>query len=516
MPYQQKQLINSLLNPAFYDHPVTKVELVETHISRIFLAGEFAYKLKKPLNLGFLDFSTLQARHFFCQEELRLNRRFAPQLYLAVRAIGGTPDNPELAGQPVLDYMVKMRRFPTQNQLDELLQAGHLTTELLESFAKMIATFHHRSDSVPSESDFGSASAVTDPVLENFAQLKPLLTDTPYPQQLELLEQWSKDACAILRERFTTRKNQGLVKECHGDLHLANMVWWQQPLLFDCIEFDPNLRWIDVLNEVAFLAMDLDDRGAPHLGWAFLNSYLRWTGDYQDLDLLAFYKVYRAMVRTKIISLRLNQPDLSVLDRDRGDNLVHSYLSLATSYIKRKDPIMIITHGLSGSGKTSFIAKLASHYGAISIHSDIERKRLVALAPTEDSHSAPGEGIYSSETTLATYLKLEQLAEAILTARLPVIVDATFLQNWQRERFRKLAEKLKISFTILDFQVTEQELKRRIRARRQETEQASEADEKVLDLQLASQEPLTAEEIKARLRIQPDSSAKAVAAVLMN
>lgn len=511
----QDRLVERMLEPHFYDHPVTKVELVETHISRIFLAGDFAYKLKKPVNFGFLDFSTREQRRYYCHEELRLNRRFSPQLYLAVCSVGGPPDEPRLGGEPTGDFLVKMQRFPARAQLDRVLAEGRLSHTQMEAFAQLIAGFHQQAAIAKTETGYGSPTAVIDPVLENFAQLAPILPDESAAKTFRLLENWSRNACEQLRERLQQRKDNDFIRECHGDLHLANMLWWdEQPLLFDCIEFNANLRWIDLLNDIAFLVMDLDDRRETCLGWSFLNTYLQQTGDYQELELFDFYKVYRAMVRAKVACLRLGQPGLAATEKSEDRDLVHSYLALAASYIGPRRPQLLITHGLSGSGKTGYITQLAPLIGAICIHSDSERKRLAGLAMTTDSNSPPDGGIYTATSTAATYQRLQQLAEPMLRAGVTVIVDATFLKEQQRRQMKLLADRIGIPFRILDFPLAEPELRRRIKRRRLLPDQLSEATEEILDLQLSRQEPLTAEERQIALRIDPDSPVDQIAAQL--
>ncbi len=305
------RLIQAMQQPGFYDHPVAQVELIETHISWVFLAGDFAYKVKKPVNFGFLDFSTLARRQHFCLEELRLNRRFAPRLYLDVKAIGGDPASPRMNATPVLDYAVKMKRFEQQDQLDRVLTRGRLDDRQLACFSTMIAKVHQIAAVSEAEQPYGTPQSIIEPVLENFNQVRSLLAAAEC-RHLGQLEEWSRRTHGELYELLRQRKRDGFVRECHGDLHLANMAWVDgEPILFDCIEFNENLRWIDVINDIAFLFMDLADRGQKKLGWSFLNHYLQKTGDYQGLQLLRFYAVYRAMVRAKVNCLRLAQPGLS-------------------------------------------------------------------------------------------------------------------------------------------------------------------------------------------------------------
>lgn len=500
-----KRLLEAMQQPCFYDHPVERVERIETHISWVFLAGDFAYKVKKPVNLGFLDFSTLAKRHHFCLEELRLNRRFAPQLYLGVNQIGGASACPEMYGQPALDYAVKMKRFAQQDQLDRVLAAGRLGPRHLDRFANMIAGIHQTAAVAGPEQPYGRPQAVIDPVLENFTQISSL-SSVSERRQLTELEQWSSRLCHDLHGLLQQRKAEGFVRECHGDLHLANMAWIDgEPILFDCIEFNDNLRWIDVVNDVAFLVMDLDDRGEAKLGWHFLNRYLQESGDYQGLQLLRFYKLYRAMVRIKVLCMRLGQPGLS--DRERKQDLehYHSYLALASSYTASPPGRLIITHGLSGSGKSTFVRKLVACCGAIHLQSDRERKRMHDLSATGSSHSPPGGGIYDTEANHATYQRLQMLAKGTLTAGYSAIVDATFLKKPQRDRLRCLAAELSVPLIILDFPLNEAELRRRIQQRTTKGADVSEADTNVLDYQLAEQQPLAGDELALVMTVRPET-----------
>lgn len=496
--------LKRLLNPAFYDHPVDRVELVETHISWIFLAGEFAYKLKKPVDFGFLDFSTLKKRQYYCLEELRLNRQFSPQLYLQVVSIGGDPPNPELNGLPVLDYAVKMKRFPQESQLDRMLEAGRLKPFHLEQFAVYIARAHRQLASAEATSSYGLPHTVMTPVLQNFEQIRSLITGRDMCHQLGQLERWSRTSYDRLTTLLGERNKNGFIRECHGDVHLGNMAWFDnEPMLFDCLEFNPNLRWIDTLNDIAFLIMDLDDRGEGALAWTFLNCYLRETGDYSGVPLLNFYKVYRALVRVKVACLRLSQPGLSKGERGLQKELLSSYLNLASSYTDDSQPLLIITHGFSGSGKTSFVTQLAPLCGAISLHSDLERKRIHNLTASERSQSPVAGGMYSARSREAVYSRLFDLAAILLEAGINVILDATFLKASSRSEACRLAREHQISLLILDFSLAEDELRRRLRFRANRPDTISEATEDVLNDQLIHHDPLNRSELKSVVNVHP-------------
>lgn len=504
--------IQRLRDPGFYDHPVTAVECLETHISRIFLAGDFAYKVKKPVNFGFLDFSTLGKRHFFCTEEVRLNQRFSSGFYLSVVSLGSARA-PHLHGLPAAEFAVKMRRFPQQSQLDRMLEAGRLKSFQLECFADRIAAIHMNAAIAPPESSFGSPELVLAPVRESLARIKTLLSDTDQLERIAELENWCLTTFKRLQNKFQQRKLSGAIRECHGDLHLANMAWVdEQPLLFDCIEFSENLRWIDSINDIAFLAMDLDDRNQPLLGWAFLNRYLSINGDYQGLKLLNFYKVYRALVRAKVTCLRLTQSGPDDAERSAAEELLQSYLDLAQSYTRPPKPLLIITHGLSGSGKTTLVSQLAPLCHAISLHSDLERKRLHHLSPTQTSQSPLDGGIYTAAAGQATYDRLAQLAEGLLESGIPTCVDATFINQEQRQWMKTLAENYGAQFLILDFPLDEQLLRSRIQRRMKQPDQVSEATTEVLDRQLSSRDPLTETERQLTLTVTPATRAGDLAA----
>lgn len=487
---RHRKLVKHMLKPAFFGPSEPGAELIETHISWIFLSGDSAYKMKKPVDFGFLDFSSHAKRRFFCTEELRLNRRFAPELYLDVIAVGGSIDQPVLNQEPALAYLVKMRRFPQEDQLDRMLAAGKLRAPVLTAFAEKIAAVHLQAESAERHSRFGTVKSVIEPVRQNFAQIRSALPESISVQTISKIEAWSETTFSALQPVLLARREAGFIRECHGDMHLANMAWFQgKPLLFDCIEFNEKLRWIDTLNDIAFLVMDLDDRGQNRIAWSFLNAYLRHSGDYAGLKLLRFYQVYRAMVRVKVLCLRLRQTDLSTRERCADLERLGSYLTLAGRYTHTQPQQLIITHGLSGAGKTTFVNTLAAHIGAICIHSDLERKRLHQGTPPAEK--AIQKGIYSPRASEKTYDRLKDLTRHILDAGFRVIVDATFIHQKNRRQMRTLAAIWPCPLVILDFQLSEDLLRRRIKQRVKQGDSLSDADEKVLDFQLASAQPLS-------------------------
>ena len=507
-PPQDNPLIKALQNTALYDHPVERFELIETHISWVLLTGPYAYKIKKPVDLGFLDFSSLEKRRFYCHEELRLNRRLAPQLYLAVLAITGSLSMPVLSGPGhALEYAVKMVQFDQDQQWDRLLARKALTIEEIGRLARIIATFHQSADCAPADSDFGAADAVWQPVTKNFSQLQPLLLQESDRRLLDPLQQWFKDMRRQLRPLFAGRKSNDHIRECHGDLHLANIARYRdQPVVFDCLEFNERLRWIDAISDAAFLVMDLDSHGQTALATRFLNNYLHYSGDYEALPLLPFYLAYRAMVRAKVAAIRRQQQDRNSTAGRQAMAECRHYLNLAVQYTQDKTPALIITHGLSGSGKTSIAQLLYEKTGAIRIRSDVERKRLYGL-PLEGAYEKmDAAGLYSAEMSDATYGRLSDLTRCAISGGFTVIVDAAFLQRSRRVHFHALAASLKVPFIILHCQAPEALLRQWIRQRSRSGQDASDANIAVLEQQLNQQEPLTAAEQQHMICVETATS----------
>jgi aminoglycoside phosphotransferase family enzyme/predicted kinase len=489
-------LMHALQDPAVYDHAVGRFTLLQTHISYILLTGPYAYKIKKPVNLGFLDFSSLDRRRFYCEEEVRLNRRLSPELYLGVVPITGTPNAPRLGGAgPVIEYAVKMVQFDPRQQLDRVLDRGELTIAHLEQLADDVASFHAAAAVAGPETAFGDPAHVRHPIEENFDQIAPCLTDPSLLTRGKALENWSQTTLADHNETFAQRKRDGWVRECHGDMHLANMALHDgKVMLFDCLEFNANLRWIDVMSEAAFLVMDLDYRGRSDLARRFRNRYLERNGDYAGLALLRHYLVYRAMVRAKVACIRSAQQDIEPDQRRAATAEFAQHLALAEDYTRPTTPRLVITHGLSGSGKTTITDGLIGVWDAVRVRSDIERKRLHGLAASQSSGSGIATGLYTASASDVTYARLEQTAAQIIGAGYSAIVDATFLSRARRARFAALARELDVPFVIVHCDAPVADLRRRIQERAVRGRDASEAGLAVLEHQLASQEPLSPDE----------------------
>lgn len=513
-------LVRALLQPGVLPDSADGVELIETHISWVLLAGEHAWKLKKPLDLGFLDFSTVERRREACEAELRLNRRTAPMLYEAVvpvwrSAQGVRVGEPEAAGELAaeetpLDYLVRMRRFEQSALFAALLEAGRLEPVLFDRLARHVADFHAAAAVAQPGQGFGDAAAVHAPVRQNFAQLRDLLSparlDAPaLLAELVRVEPWAEAQFAALAPVFDARLAEGRVRECHGDLHLGNLIVLDgEPRLFDGIEFSAALRWTDVVADIAFLVMDLQARGRPALGWRFLNAWLERSGDYAGLRVLPWYLSYRAMVRAKIAAIRAAQ----VAGEARVESLAECarYLALAAAPMRTPAPALLIASGVSGAGKTSQSFPLLERCGVIRVRADVERKRLFGLDAEAASGSALGAGLYTFEASARTYARLAELARAVVEAGYPVLVDATFLKCAQRRAFAELATALGVPFAILAFDAPPEVLQARVRSRLAAGGDASEADEAVLATQLRTREAFETEELARVLPIDTGSA----------
>ncbi|MDP2323825.1 MAG: AAA family ATPase [Gammaproteobacteria bacterium] len=499
-PAPSSPLIASLLKPDAYDHPVGTVELIETHISWVILTGNYAYKIKKPVDLGFVDFSTLAKRRHFCAEEVRLNRRLAPEFYLGVVPLTGSPDAPRVGGDGgAIEYAVKMRQFSPSAQLDRMLGRGELEGHHLDAFARLIADFHQRIPIAGVSLKHGEPEQVIAPAMENFPDLRQCLPDPVSAKCIAELERWTITTFARLRENFQRRKRDGFVCECHGDLHLRNLAWVNDgPLAFDCLEFNPDLRWIDVMNEAAFLVMDLEARHQSQLAARFLNLYLERTGDYAGLAVLPFYRVYRALVRAKVDGIRAQQPGTDEREKDLAEREARRYLALARHYTQPGRPRLILTRGVSASGKTTLSGTLVESLGAIRLRSDVERKRLSGLPAEADARAGVGQGIYDAAGSRRTYARLLDMASQVLDAGFPVVVDAAFLEASQRAPFRALAAARGIACTIVEAVAPPALLRERIANR---ARGASDAELAVLEHQLDTWQPLTLDEGAQAVRV---------------
>lgn len=486
-------LIKALQNPALYPHETAGFQVIETHISVVILTGPYAYKLKKPVNFGFLDFTSLDARKHFCHEEVRLNQRLTSGLYLDVLPITGSPEAPQLGGDgEPFEYVIRMRQFPQEQLLDQMLQRGELGSAEIDALTRQIARFHLDAPVVAQGHHLAQPDAIMAPVRQNFEQIRPLLSEAADLQQLDALEAWAEDCFQRLLPLLEQRCQNGSIRECHGDIHLGNAtVLDGEVVLFDCIEFNEPFRLIDIACDAFFLAMDLEDRGQHALARRFTNNWLEQTGDYGCLPLINFYKAYRAMVRAKVNLFRIAQENDPAVQAEVLRQY-RSYTHLAESYSAIPTRFLAITHGVSASGKSTVAMKLVEELAALRLRSDVERKRLfgkqtVAGNPVDTV-------LYSPELTQQTYDHLHQQATAALQAGYPVAIDATYLKQEQRQQAAEVAHACGVPLLILDCQAPDEVLAKWLAERQADGTDPSDATLEVIAAQRATRQPLTAEE----------------------
>lgn len=499
----QSTLIAALTRPEAYPHPVSSIEIFETHISWVITTGTSAYKIKKAVKLDFLDFSTLERRRHYCEEELRLNRRWAPELYLDVLPICGSYEHPSVGGDgSVIEYALQMAQFPQSAQLDNQLNAGRLKEKDLFALAETIAGYHADAKIIEFANDNESVRKVRAPMLDNFAPLKQAID----MDLLYRVQQWTANRLRDLKPTLIQRRKDGFVRECHGDLHLGNLVRLPSGIVpFDCVEFSAELRNIDVISDIAFLVMDLVAQARQDLAYAFLNRYLECTGDYSGMDVFGLYFVYHSMIRAKVAAIRSTERATPEDRQQDIEDLKHN-LAVAARWIEAPEPRLIAMHGYSGSGKTWLSSQLMSQLPAIRIRSDIERKRLLGLEETGGSDSEPGSGIYTETARAGIYERLIETAEGLLEAGFNVIVDASFLRRTDRQLLVGLAERQSVALNFVDTSADRDELLHRLEERGISGKDASEADIKVLNFQYENSDPLNDAEREQTVFVRTDAT----------
>lgn len=473
-------IIAALRNPAAYPHPVTVVDHLETHISHVFLAGDYAYKLKKPVNFGFLDFTTPDKRRAACFEEVRLNRRLAPAIYLGVVSVCQGPSGFRIAsgncagGETPAEVAVQMRRMPQEGLLDRLAQEGKLKIAHLIDVAHQIAGFHARAARGPDIERYGMLDRIRAPAIQNFEQTAPYIGRAVPAEQHRSLRAATESFLARHADRFAARMHQQRIVDGHGDLHLRNMCLMDgRVVIFDCIEFNPALRAGDVMNDIAFLTMDLDHRNLPAHANRFLNEYLERTDDYAGLPLLDYYQAYRACVRAKVSCFEIEQDAAMAREAER-------YFALAARYFEPRRAGVLITCGVSGSGKTTAARAAATLLNGVMVRSDAVRKHLAGLPLL----TRGDQTLYTATMTERTYATLRQHAREIVASGRWAILDAVHGHRTERAVAAALARELNVPFGILHCQAPRAELLRRLAQRNAEGRDVSDADTAVLDRQL--------------------------------
>jgi len=470
------------MQPDFYPHKTKDIALIQTHISWLILAGDYAYKVKKPVNFGFLDFTDLEKRRYFCQQELQLNRRFSPELYLKVLPVRQENGSFQLGGQGnIVEYTLKLVRFPQENLLSRCLETDHIQPQWMDELAGTIAEFHTRTikQEPGSIRKFGGVASIRARIESNLDVADRLLAERDNADVISGIRLFCNAMIDQFGAAIEQRRRDGFVRDCHGDMHLGNIVLVDgKPRLFDCIEFNDEFRVIDVMNDVAFLVMDCDAKRRPDLGFRFLSRYLELTADYPGLYLLPLYLTYRACVRGKVACLLADDPGLDSSEKATKRREAAASFSLARQYTEQSTPALFIIGGLSGSGKSHLALQALSHIPAIIIRSDATRKRLATLYPDEP--------LYGRNMDAHCYKEIYRAAEITLRAGFTVILDATFLRQSERDEVRMIAKRRESALHIYWLDMDAKLLRKRIRNRLQAGTDISDADLDVLQAQLDS------------------------------
>lgn len=489
MPPSFPQLLTALQQSATYTHPADEIVHLETHISDVFLAGDFAYKLKKPVDFGFLDFTTLEKRRAACADELRLNARLAPDIYLGVVPVCQSKSDYRVRpdgcspGETEVEVLVRMRRFPQEEVLDHLAMTGQLAPDSMTDIARQLARFHASAGRSAEIDRFGSIDSVRAPVIQNFVQTRPYIGRTVSATLHARLHARAEEFLRTHAGLFAERVRAGRIVDGHGDLHLRNLCRFEgHVLIFDCIEFNPALRAGDVMNDIAFLIMDLDHRALTTHANRFLNEYLEQTRDYAGLKLLDFYRFYRACVRAKVLSFESDSAPVAT--RRAVEQEAASYFDLAEQTLAARKPGLLITCGVSGSGKTTLARQATEVLDGVMVRSDAVRKHLAGI-PLATHGGNAGAELYTPAMTQLTYTALLQHAREVIDSGRWVILDAVYGRRSERAAAALLARELRVPFGVLYCLASHTELRRRLEQRASEGRDISDAGVDVLEQQLS-------------------------------
>jgi aminoglycoside phosphotransferase family enzyme/predicted kinase len=470
----QGMLFDYLKKPGFYGPGVTSVQLLQTHISYVALTGTYAYKVKKPVNFGFLDFSTLDKRKYFCEEELRLNKRLSPEIYLDVLPITRTDSALELNGSgPIVDYALKMKEFPQEQIMTNMLKRGAITEETIDQLCKRLIEFYSTQQPTEDVTKFGEMLAVKQNIDENFEQTKPMIDITVPRDTFQYISEAATRFFEKKKDVFKRRMKDGRILDCHGDLHSGNIVVTDHEIqIFDCIEFNERFRYIDVASDIAFLAMDLDYQNCPYLSSHLIQDYIEQSGDKGIHGVLNFYKSYRAYVRGKVHGFQLNDPHISLEVKQEIVHHAKKYFDLSKYYtelfsrdLRAPTPLLLVVSGLTGTGKSTVAQKLAVDYHAQQINTDVVRKQHASIQQYERHHDDFHTGLYSPANIDKTYERVIDLAATHLRKKENVVLDATFQKRSYRENARTVAKKHHATLVFIHCTCPDEIVKRRLEER---------------------------------------------------
>jgi aminoglycoside phosphotransferase family enzyme/predicted kinase len=479
-----EQLVQELLRTDAYPHPVDDVGFLQTHISWIFFAAEYVYKVKKPVDLGFLDFTSLEKRRHFCEEELHLNRRMAPDVYLDVVAITLDSDGRlRVEGQgEVVEWAVKMRRLPDHRMFSKLLTCGEIDNSQMNSMAELLAQFHAKSVTGAGVNEHGTPAAIKANIDENFEQLEQLLDETEKPTERILttaqhtfLKRQAHEFLANNHSLLENRVREHRIRDGHGDLHAGNICLEPNGIVaYDCIEFSPKFRCGDVASDLAFLAMDLDYRGFPAFSQYLVRRYAKLTDDPKLPELIDFYKTYRALIRGKVAALTASGTNIPPADREQARLEAMRYLQLGLAY--HLPPTMVLMCGLPACGKSWLAKRLAKSMRAVVLRTDLRRKQLIGIEGKRHVHEPYESGLYSSQTKRGVYRSIRTDALKYLNAGHSVIVDATFSRRDFRSAFIESAVQSGLPYFVVHVTAPEEVIRERLAQRITAVDDPSDAD----------------------------------------
>jgi aminoglycoside phosphotransferase family enzyme/predicted kinase len=463
----QETIVQAMLSPETYPNPPEKITHIQTHISHIFLTGGLVYKIKKPVDFGFLDFTTLAKRRYYCQQEILLNRRLTRGIYRGVVKITYDGGKPVINGKgPVFEYAVLMREMPQERMMNRLLAAGEVGKKDIRALVRKLVPFYRKAQTGKGVNHFGQIEVIAKNTEENFVQTRPYVDRLIDNRSYDHIISGTRDFLLKGKSLFKRRLQEGRIRDCHGDLHSANICLDKKIQIYDCIEFNHRFRYSDIACDLAFLAMDLDFHGRPDLSELLIRDFVRLSGDQDLIPLLTFYKSYRAYVRAKIHSFTSESPELSVKEKKEESRLAKKYYHLAFHYIQsiQKDhsPRLVVVLGLMGTGKTSLAKELSKRTGWPLFSSDETRKILVGISPTSRKWESFGKGIYSETISRKTYRKMRTEAEKRLTLGQSVILDGSYKRQAERLVLMDLAKRTGSRIRFLECRAPVKIIQRRL------------------------------------------------------
>lgn len=498
--------VKGLLRPEVYPHPVAEIKLVQTHISYVFITGDFVYKIKKPVNFGFLDFTTLEKRKHFCEREVVLNKRLSPEIYLGVEPVTTDGKRFFINGPgEVIEYAVKMRQMPQYRMMDVLIKDNKIDQRIIDRIVQKLVPFYAQAATGPEIDFYGEIPQVRFNIEENFAQTEGYIGRALTRERFETIKSYSLSFFEKKVDLFQERIKSGKIRDGHGDLYSANICIADDVYIYDCIEFNERFRYGDVACDIAFLAMDLDFHRLGDLSGYFIDRFVELSGDRSLIDVLDFYKCYRAYVRGKIHSFSADSKEIGEEDRGRSLSTARKYFALAYRYAggKRK-PVLLVFFGLIAGGKSTMAKVLGKKLNIVPLNSDEIRKKMAGLAPTERRLEPFGQGIYNADFSRSTYTRLREEAAARLEMGESVILDASYKDRAERMALIQMAEELDIPYCFVYCHCPEEETKARLERRRKNRKAVSDGRWEIYMKQVETFD--RPEEIPAGRLLQVDTS----------